>query len=85
MGDNINPQRLAVTGYADQRPAASNTSDAGRAQNRRVEVLILPSTIRTASSGSAAAPAPSRTQKAAELPNKDATATVNTAPALPNK
>jgi chemotaxis protein MotB len=49
--------RLGVAGYADQRPIASNTSDAGRAQNRRVEVLILPTTSRalaiTASSTSA--------------------------------
>lgn len=44
---NVNPQRLAVTGYADQRPTASNTSESGKQQNRRVEVLILPTTIRS--------------------------------------
>jgi chemotaxis protein MotB len=81
LSQNVNPQRLAVTGYADQRPVASNTSESGRAQNRRVEVLILPNTVRTASvSPSHSAP---RATKAA--PNKDASAGVNTGPALPNK
>ena len=43
---NVNPQRLAVTGYADQRPVGSNASEGGKQQNRRVEVLILPTTVR---------------------------------------
>lgn len=38
----VDPSRIGVTGFADQRPVASNTSEQGRAQNRRVEVLILP-------------------------------------------
>ena len=42
MSHSVSPQRLAVVGYADQRPIASNTSEAGKQQNRRVEVLILP-------------------------------------------
>lgn len=42
----VNPQRVAVVGYADQRPIASNGTTEGKAQNRRVEVLILPSTVR---------------------------------------
>lgn len=47
MADSVNPQRLAVTGYADQRPIAPNDSEANKARNRRVEVLILPNTIRS--------------------------------------
>lgn len=46
VAQRINPQRIAVVGYADQRPIASNGSDAGKSQNRRVEVLILPSTVK---------------------------------------
>jgi len=46
LSDHVNPQRLAVTGYADQRPIASNASESGKASNRRVEVLILPTTVR---------------------------------------
>lgn len=41
----ISPARLEVAGCADQRPIAPNTSEAGKAQNRRVEVLILPTTV----------------------------------------
>lgn len=41
-GKGVDPSRIGVTGFADQRPVASNNSEKGRAQNRRVEVLILP-------------------------------------------
>jgi len=33
--DGVSKSRLGVAGYADQRPIASNSSEAGRAQNRR--------------------------------------------------
>ena len=33
--------RLSAAGYADQRPIAANDTDAHRADNRRVEVVIL--------------------------------------------
>jgi chemotaxis protein MotB len=42
---NVSGKRLAVVGYADQRPVASNDTREGKAMNRRVEVLILPSQI----------------------------------------
>jgi type VI secretion system protein ImpK len=35
------PARLAVEGRADTQPIASNADDAGRARNRRVEILLL--------------------------------------------
>jgi chemotaxis protein MotB len=38
----VNSRRLGVSGYADTRPIASNATEAGKAQNRRVEILILP-------------------------------------------
>ena len=37
---SLNPSRFSAIGYSEYRPIADNTSDAGRAQNRRVEVLI---------------------------------------------
>ena len=37
----VAPKRLAVIGFGDQRPIASNATAAGRAANRRVVVLIL--------------------------------------------
>ena len=42
----IDSRRIAVVGYADQRPISSNA-----AQNRRVEVLILPTTVTAHGSG----------------------------------
>ena len=45
MGQNVAQDRIGVTGYADQKPVASNTDPAGRQQNRRVEVLILPTAV----------------------------------------
>lgn len=35
-------ERLAAAGYADTQPVASNDSDEGRAQNRRIEIIVLP-------------------------------------------
>lgn len=37
----ISPQRLSVAGYAEFRPLQPNTTAAGRARNRRVEIVIL--------------------------------------------
>lgn len=36
------PQRLTAYGMGEDKPRASNTTEAGRAQNRRVEILIDP-------------------------------------------
>ncbi len=35
------PERLAAAGYAEYHPVASNATSEGRAQNRRVDVVIL--------------------------------------------
>lgn len=40
----VNPQRLIATGYGETRPIASNDTAEGRAQNRRVEITLLPVT-----------------------------------------
>jgi len=39
----IAPERLEVIGYGESRPVASNDTEAGRAQNRRVELRLLES------------------------------------------
>jgi outer membrane protein OmpA-like peptidoglycan-associated protein len=46
IGDGINPRRMGVAGYGDQRPVASNVTPEGQAKNRRVEVAIMPTTYR---------------------------------------
>ena len=35
------PQRIAAAGYAEFRPIADNATEAGRAQNRRVDIVLL--------------------------------------------
>ena len=37
---SLNPARFSALGYSEYRPIASNDTDDGRAQNRRVEVFI---------------------------------------------
>ena len=37
----IKPQRLSAVGYAEHRPVADNSTEAGRAKNRRVSLVIL--------------------------------------------
>jgi chemotaxis protein MotB len=36
----VSPSRLTATGYADQHPIASDATPAGRARNRRVEIVL---------------------------------------------
>ena len=45
VSNGVRKTRLGVAGYADQRPIASNATASGKAQNRRVEVLILPTQV----------------------------------------
>ena len=42
MGDGVLSNRLVVRGMGERLPVASNETDAGRAANRRVEILIAP-------------------------------------------
>lgn len=37
---DFEPARLAAVGYGEYRPVASNDTDAGRSQNRRVEIHV---------------------------------------------
>ncbi len=36
----VDPKRAVAVGFGDQRPVADNTTKSGRAQNRRVEVIV---------------------------------------------
>lgn len=36
------PERISATGYGETRPIANNETEAGRAQNRRIDLLITP-------------------------------------------
>jgi len=41
---NIPPERLSAAGYAEYHPVATNDTIAGRAENRRVDLVIMPQT-----------------------------------------
>ena len=41
-GRGLNRDRFIVVGAGESRPVASNDSDAGRAENRRVEITLVP-------------------------------------------
>jgi chemotaxis protein MotB len=81
----VSQSRLAVTGYGDQRPISDNATEAGRRQNRRVEVLILPTRhvgpAITASESSAPVAAPKRVAPVKKEMSKDSAA-VEVEPAL---
>lgn len=40
----VHPQRLAIAGMGERAPVASNATESGRAQNRRVEIVLRPYT-----------------------------------------
>lgn len=40
IGKNVKASRLTTVGYGEAQPIADNTTDAGKAQNRRVEIAI---------------------------------------------
>jgi chemotaxis protein MotB len=69
FAQKVAANRVGVLGYADQRPIASNASESGKQQNRRVEVLILPTQVRSAPVAQPSTP-------------KQPTANVDTNPAL---
>lgn len=44
MAQGVQPVRIATYGYGEGYPIASNQSDSGRRQNRRVELTLMPIT-----------------------------------------
>jgi OOP family OmpA-OmpF porin len=41
IGEGVAPDRLKAVGYGKSKPVASNATEEGRAQNRRVELHIF--------------------------------------------
>jgi chemotaxis protein MotB len=76
QANNVHPRRMAMVGYADQRPVASNATEAGRAQNRRVEILVLGTKVSPTEMGPSltAKPATPAASETATLEKDDASA-----------
>jgi chemotaxis protein MotB len=72
--DGVAPQRLRAVGYAETRPIESNDTAAGRAANRRVELIMdiappqKPAQATAAPQAPAASPAPQAAAPAAPTP-----------------
>lgn len=47
----LEPTRLSATGYGEHRPVASNDTEEGQAQNRRIEIILAPLPPPTAAGG----------------------------------
>lgn len=43
----VSPKRLLATGHGPFQPVASNATPKGRAQNRRIEILLVPAVAKT--------------------------------------
>lgn len=44
IGFGVEPVRTDIVGFGETSPVASNASDSGRSQNRRVELILVPYT-----------------------------------------
>ncbi|HTQ57539.1 MAG TPA: flagellar motor protein MotB [Bryobacteraceae bacterium] len=56
----VNPQRLAIAGYADTIPVDSNDTVEGRAHNRRVDIVILAQRVQVKATAEPEPRAPSK-------------------------
>jgi len=69
MANGMPADRISAAGYADTQPVDTNDTDAGRANNRRIEIVLLPnidelpdlSSLTDSTPASTTTPAPSGT------------------------
>jgi chemotaxis protein MotB len=70
VAQNIAASRIGYIGFGDQRPIASNATAAGQSRNRRVEIMISPTSLKS-SPGVQEAVAPGNTNQRKPVLNKD--------------
>ncbi len=70
----VAPARLSVEGFGSTRPVADNESPAGRANNRRVEIVVQPNAAAASSSmpSSSSLPSSSSTPSSSSMPSSQA-------------
>jgi chemotaxis protein MotB len=83
--DKLDPSRLIAAGFGQYHPITTNNTEEGRAQNRRIDIVLVPHEVsgnaayaHTIATSSATAPSPSPDQNAPTASPADAT---NGAPA----
>ncbi len=63
QASGMDPRHLAAAGFSEFDPVADNATDAGRAKNRRIEIVVMPNVSELPqvplSNGSGAGPGPS--------------------------
>ena len=42
VSDGVSPENISAAGYGEYRPVADNDTPEGRAQNRRMEIILMP-------------------------------------------
>ncbi|MFH0899862.1 MAG: OmpA family protein, partial [Pseudomonadota bacterium] len=42
IGNGVSPTNLAAAGYGEHDPVADNSTDEGRQENRRIEIVLVP-------------------------------------------
>ncbi|MDI9526701.1 MAG: OmpA family protein [Pseudomonadota bacterium] len=42
VADGVSPENISAAGYGEYRPVADNDTPEGRAQNRRMEIILMP-------------------------------------------
>jgi len=47
--NGVNPERMVAIGYAEFQPVTNNDNETGRAQNRRVSIIVLPAPLQVSS------------------------------------
>jgi chemotaxis protein MotB len=70
VAQHVSAQRIGYIGFGDQRPVASNATSEGQSRNRRVEIMISPTTVKNS-------PGIAETNTAAPVTAKKATPALN--------
>ena len=78
IAQGVSPNNISSTGYGESNPVADNNTSAGRAKNRRVQLVVSGDAIGVKESAPvAAAPAPAAPAEPQPQANPNATGTSN--------
>jgi chemotaxis protein MotB len=84
----MGPSRLAAAGYSEYDPVRENTTEAGRQENRRIEIVLLPNLAELPQfpfDSDAGAPPPAASASASASPAPSAAPDASAPPAKPKK